>query len=254
MVRVWDWPLRAYHWALAFFVLLAWFTPTKHDGLHRFAGYAVIVLIVFRLAWGVYGSHFSRFHTIGRRLRAAPAFVANLRHGKTGRYRGLNPAGAAMLVVLLLLLAVSTVSGWLSTTVTFFGVPWVEDTHSYVSDAVMVFVVIHVLGVLAMCLLQRENLVRSMFQAGSAATLSLADRIERLFGRGQGRFRRPVTLGDLHGFAVSSDSTRSALADRTTQFAETAAMDDGRLAGPSAGAVRLRLHRFLGFGQRDRRP
>ncbi len=28
MVRVWDWPLRASHWALAFFVLLAWFTPS----------------------------------------------------------------------------------------------------------------------------------------------------------------------------------------------------------------------------------
>jgi cytochrome b len=38
----------------------------------------------------------------------------------------------------------------------------VEDTHGYVSDAVMVLVVVHVLGVLAMCVLQRENLVRAM--------------------------------------------------------------------------------------------
>ena len=53
-----------------------------------------------------------------------------------------------MLVAMLLLLAISTVTGWMSTTVTFFGVPWVEDTHSYVSDAVMVFVVIHVLACL----------------------------------------------------------------------------------------------------------
>jgi len=37
MVKVWDWPLRAFHWALAFFVLLAWFTPSKFDNLHRFA-------------------------------------------------------------------------------------------------------------------------------------------------------------------------------------------------------------------------
>jgi len=163
MVLVWDWPLRASHWALAFFVLLAWFTPSQYDGLHRFAGYTVIVLIVFRLAWGLFGTHFSRFHTIGRRLRAAPAFLANLRHGKTGRYRGLNPAGSAMLVAMLLLLTISAVTGWMSTTVRFFGVPWVEDTHSYASDAVMVLVVIHLLGVLLMCVLQRENLVRSMF-------------------------------------------------------------------------------------------
>ena len=162
MVKVWDWPLRAFHWSLAFFVALAWFTPGKYDSLHRFAGYAVIVLIVFRLAWGLFGTRFSRFHAIGRRLRAAPAYLANLRHGRIGRYRGLNPAGTAMLVAMLLLLAISTVTGWMSTTVRFFGVPWVEDTHSYVSDAVIVLVVVHVLGVLLMCVLQKENLIRSM--------------------------------------------------------------------------------------------
>jgi cytochrome b len=76
MVKVWDWPLRAFHWALAFFVLLAWFTPSKFDNLHRFAGYTVIVLIAFRIGWGVFGTRFSRFHAIGRRLRAAPAYLS----------------------------------------------------------------------------------------------------------------------------------------------------------------------------------
>jgi cytochrome b len=162
MVLVWDWPLRACHWALAFFVLLAWFTPSKYDGLHRFAGYTVIALILFRMAWGFFGTRFSRFHAIGRRLRVAPSYLLNLRHGRTGRYRGLNPAGTAMLIALLVLLAISTLTGWMSTTVRFFGVWWVEDTHSYVSDAVIILVVIHVLGVLAMCVLQKENLVRAM--------------------------------------------------------------------------------------------
>lgn len=162
MVKVWDWPLRAFHWALAFFVLLAWFTPSKFDSLHRFAGYTVIVLITFRIGWGLWGTRFSRFHAIGRRLRAAPGYLFNLHRGKTGRYRGLNPAGTAMLVTMLILLAVSTITGWMSTTVRFFGVPWVEDTHGYVSDAVIVLVVVHVLGVLVMCVLQKENLIRAM--------------------------------------------------------------------------------------------
>ena len=50
-VLVWDWPLRTFHWALAFFVVIAWFTPNKYDGLHRFAGYIVLGLIIFRLGW-----------------------------------------------------------------------------------------------------------------------------------------------------------------------------------------------------------
>jgi cytochrome b len=162
MVKVWDWPLRAFHWSLAFFVLLAWFTASRFDSLHRFAGYAVIVLIAFRIGWGLFGTRYSRFRALGRRLRAMPAFLINLHRGKAGRYRGLNPAGSAMMVALLLLLAVSAITGWMSITVRFFGVPWVEDTHGYVSDAIMVLVVIHVLGVLAMSILQKENLIRAM--------------------------------------------------------------------------------------------
>lgn len=162
MVLIWDWPLRACHWALAISVLIAWLTASTYDSLHRIAGYVVLGLIVFRLVWGFFGTRYSQFRTLRRRLRATPQFLWNLRRGKTGRYLGLNPAGAAMLVTMLLLLAISAVTGWMSTTVRFFGVPWVEDTHSYVSDAVLALAVLHVIGVAAMCVLQRENLVRSM--------------------------------------------------------------------------------------------
>ncbi len=162
-VLVWDRPLRVYHWALALFVMIAWLTPNTYDSLHRFAGYTVIGLLLFRLAWRFVGTRHSRFRLLGLRLRAAPSFLWNLRRGKTGRYLGLNPAGAAMLVALLLLLAISTITGWMQVTVRFFGVWWVEDTHAYSSDAAMILVAAHVLGVLAMCLLQGENLVRAMF-------------------------------------------------------------------------------------------
>lgn len=161
-VAVWDLPLRLWHWALAASVLAAWFTPTVYDGLHRIVGYTVLALLAFRLLWGVWGSRYSRFRMVGVRLRAAPRYLWNLRRGMTGRYIGLNPAGTLMLVALLLSLAVSAISGALSVTVTFFGVWWIEDTHAVASDAVMVLVVLHVVGVVLMGLLQRENLIRAM--------------------------------------------------------------------------------------------
>ena len=161
-VEVWDLPLRLWHWVLAVCVLVAWFTPTVYDGLHRIVGYAVIALLAFRLVWGFWGSRYSRFRMIGVRLRAAPFYLWNLRRGMTGRYIGLNPAGTLMLVALLVALAVSAITGALSVTVTFFGVWWIEDTHAYASDAVIVLVVLHVVGVVLMGLLQRENLIRAM--------------------------------------------------------------------------------------------
>lgn len=162
-VAVWDLPLRVWHWALAASILAAWFTPTVYDRLHRILGYTVLALLAFRLVWGVWGSRYSRFRMVGVRLRAAPRYLLNLRRGITGRYIGLNPAGTLMLVALLLSIAVSAITGAMSVTVTFFGVWWVEDTHHYSSDAVMVLVVLHVLGVVLMGLLQRENLIRAMF-------------------------------------------------------------------------------------------
>lgn len=162
-VAVWDLPLRLWHWALAASILAAWFTPTVYDRLHRILGYTVLALLAFRLVWGFWGSRYSRFRMVGVRLRAAPRYLLNLRRGITGRYIGLNPAGTLMLVALLLSIAVSAITGAMSVTITFFGVWWVEDTHHYSSDAVMVLVVLHVVGVVLMGILQRENLIRAMF-------------------------------------------------------------------------------------------
>lgn len=141
---------------MAFFVVIAWLTPNKFDNLHRFAGYTVLGLVIFRLGWGFLGTHYARFRTLERRLRAMPQYLRDIGHGKTGRYLGLNPAGAAMLVAMLLLLAISTVTGRMRVTVRFFGVWWVEDTHAYSSDAVMVLALLHVLGVLWMSVRQEK--------------------------------------------------------------------------------------------------
>ncbi|HEX7920141.1 MAG TPA: cytochrome b/b6 domain-containing protein [Bradyrhizobium sp.] len=162
-VQVWDLPLRLWHWALATLVLVAWVTPNVHDRLHRLAGYSVIGLLAFRLIWGFAGTRYARFGKLGIRLRAAPRYIWNLRRGITGRYIGLNPAGTVMLVALLLMLAVSAITGAMEVTVTFFGIWWVEDTHAYASDAVIILVGLHVLGVIVVGLLQRQNLVRAMF-------------------------------------------------------------------------------------------
>jgi len=163
LMLVWDWQLRLWHWLLVLFVLVAWFTPNKYDSLHRFAGYFVIGLLVFRLGWGFFGTRHSRFRLLRARLRAAPAYLWGLSHGNIGRYVGLNPAGAAMMVALLSLLSISAITGAMEVTVSFFGVWWVEDTHAYSSDAVMILVLLHVMGTILMSVVQRENLIVAMF-------------------------------------------------------------------------------------------
>ncbi|WP_316238911.1 cytochrome b/b6 domain-containing protein [Bradyrhizobium sp. SZCCHNR1015] len=161
-VQVWDLPLRLWHWMLAVLVLIAWMTPNVHDGLHRIAGYAILGLLAFRLIWGIIGTRHSRFRSLRARLRATPAYLWNLRRGRTGRYLGLNPAGTAMQLALLLLLIVSAVTGAMQVTVRFFGVWWVEDTHEVTSYLLIPLVVLHVAGVVLVSRLQHENLACAM--------------------------------------------------------------------------------------------
>ncbi|NPU10991.1 cytochrome B [Bradyrhizobium sp. 83002] len=161
-VAVWDFPLRVWHWALAGFVLVACVTPNTFDRLHRVAGYAVIGLLAFRLIWGLIGSRHSLFARISLKLRAAPQYILGMLRGETGRYLGLNPAGAAMLVVMLALLIVSTISGVMQVSVRFFGVGWIEQAHALSSNAIIALIAVHVIGTLWMSVLQRENLARAM--------------------------------------------------------------------------------------------
>ncbi len=162
LVPVWDLPLRLLHWATALCVLVAWFTPNTYDTMHRSAGYAVLVLLPVRLVWGFIGTRHSRFRNPLRVCRVLPRYLLDMARGRSRRYLGLNPAGSAISMAMLVLLVISGVSGWMQVTLRFFGVAWVQDTHTYASDAVMVLVLVHVVGVVLMSIRQRENLVRAM--------------------------------------------------------------------------------------------
>src|SRR5262245_6769033 len=131
--------------------------------MHEIAGYVALALVAFRVICGFVGSHHARFARFLRRPATVLRFLWRLiTRGRTGRYLGHNPAGAAMAVALLLLTAISCVSGWMQITERWFGVEWVERVHTWSSHAVLLLAVVHVLGVLLMCGLQRENLVVAM--------------------------------------------------------------------------------------------
>jgi cytochrome b len=143
-------------------VLTAWFSANVYDTLHEIAGYTVLGLIAFRIVWGFVGSRHSRFRSFVRPPSAVLRYLRQIGRGQSGRYLGLNPAGAAMALSLLVLLAISTISGWMQLTERFFGVAWVEWLHTWSSHLVLALVVVHVLSVLLMCAVQREDLVRAM--------------------------------------------------------------------------------------------
>ena len=90
------------------------------------------------------------------------AYLRAIRDGSERRYIGHNPAGGAMIVVLLAAMAATAVSGWLLTTDAFWGSTIMQHVHSALAHGVLALVVVHLVGVAIASLRHHENLVRAM--------------------------------------------------------------------------------------------
>src|SRR5471030_711934 len=61
-ILVWDAPTRLFHWLLVALVAAAYATEELNwMDWHARAGDAVLALVLFRVAWGVWGSETARF-------------------------------------------------------------------------------------------------------------------------------------------------------------------------------------------------
>ena len=67
-VKVWDWPVRIFHWTLAASVLGAFITGENEDfeRLHQTLGWVAAGLIAFRVVWGLMGTRYARFREFVR--------------------------------------------------------------------------------------------------------------------------------------------------------------------------------------------
>ena len=70
-VRVWDLPTRVTHWTfVVVFGVLWWTAETGRMEWHRWAGYTLLALLLFRVYWGFLGSSTARFSRFIRGPRA----------------------------------------------------------------------------------------------------------------------------------------------------------------------------------------
>lgn len=160
--RVWDPLVRLVHWTLALSILVAWLTRSGGGRWHEWVGYAALVLVAVRVAWGAIGTRYARFTQFVRGPRATLSYGARFARARAPRYVGHNPLGGWMTVALLSAIALTGFTGWLYTTPDYWGVEWVEEIHEAFAIAVLVLVALHVTGVIASSISHRENLVASM--------------------------------------------------------------------------------------------
>ena len=160
--KVWDLPLRVFHWALAasFIGAYALADSERLRNVHVMLGYTVLGLLVFRLVWGFVGTQHARFRSFAFSPLAAARHLRDELAGRAKRYVGHNPAGSWAIYGLLLLGAATGISGYL--TFNEVGGEAFEEIHEVLANAWLLLVALHVLAVVATSLAHRENLVRTM--------------------------------------------------------------------------------------------
>ena len=116
-IRIWDLPVRLFHWLIVALIIVSFITG--HVGgnamrIHELSGFSILTLVLFRLAWGFFGSTHARFSDFVRGLAAARSYAAVLWSGKSVYYAGHNPLGGWMVLLLLLCLLVQAGTGLFS--------------------------------------------------------------------------------------------------------------------------------------------
>lgn len=175
-LKIWDLPTRVFHWLLVSSFVAAYVTNwlgISYFVYHLWAGYCVVILLVFRILWGIVGTHHARFVNFVRHPIESVRYAFHLTKGKARSYPGHNPLGALMVLTLLLVLLLQAVTGLFANDEIFNTGP----LYGYVSHELSLqltvihkelfywivgAVVIHVGAVLFYVFVKRENLIKAM--------------------------------------------------------------------------------------------
>lgn len=174
-IRVWDWPVRLFHWSVAILVPLMWWTAEQGAmDWHRRLGVALLFVILFRLIWGVVGSETARFSRFLPGPSALLSYPAKLFQRPYMPSFGHNPLGALSVVALLAALSFQVGSGLFSVDVdglesgplaslVDFGTGRdIADIHETSFNILLALVALHLTAIAVYAIALRTNLVGPM--------------------------------------------------------------------------------------------
>jgi cytochrome b len=173
-VRVWDLPVRVFHWSIVALVIAAYVT-SRYNWMtcHVFLGRLILTLLIFRFLWGFWGSDTARFRRFLVRPSIALAYARGFFSQPEATHIGHTPAGGWMMVVLIFTLSMQVLTGlFVSNDVARVGplfgifpantVDILVSAHGILFSILMVFVTIHMIAVFVYWIIKRRNLIGPM--------------------------------------------------------------------------------------------
>jgi cytochrome b len=170
-VRVWDLPIRLFHWLLVALVAAAYVT-WRLDWMiwHGWIGVLALALVLFRLLWGFFGSETARFSQFLASPRAVLQHLNFVFRREPDRQVGHNPAGGWMVLLLLLLVLAEALTGiYVANDIADVG-PWtgtmpaatanaIDASHAILWKLLLAAITLHVLAIAGYAAVKGQNLV-----------------------------------------------------------------------------------------------
>ena len=184
-IAIWDLPTRIFHWSLVVLIPFSWWSAENHDlERHRWSGYAILGLLIFRLIWGFVGSSTSRFASFVRGPRTVFAYA----RGTGEKLLGHNPMGGWSVVAMLALLAAQVglglfasdddglETGPLNHLVSYSAAETITELHELLFNVLAALIALHVATVLFYLFVRRDNLIAPMLRGSKRLDVEPAAR------------------------------------------------------------------------------
>jgi len=177
LIAIWDVWIRLFHWTLVASVAVLLYSGLTGDlffDWHKDVGEFVLLLIVFRIVWGIVGSSNAR---LKRLIRSPAEGVEHIRHfarRDVPLEREHNAAGAWAVLAMILMLGTQAVTGlFIADEDEFVEGALYDDVSSEISDLmysihhtnaelIQIVLIVHIAMVLLYWVYARRNLVLPM--------------------------------------------------------------------------------------------
>lgn len=176
-LKIWDVPVRVFHWSLVILFATAYVTNalgTNYFKYHVWSGYAIIVLVSFRILWGLVGTYHARFINFVRNPITTIKYAVSVFKRTDKHYVGHNPLGAIMVITLLAAVLTQAITGLFTNDEIFNLGPLygyisnelslqLTSIHRQLFYWILGAIALHVVAVLIHIFLKRDNIIKAMF-------------------------------------------------------------------------------------------
>lgn len=208
-IKVWDLPLRAFHWLLVFTVLAAYITAEFGGALtdwHGRIGALALGLLVFRVTWGFVGSTYARFSNFFPTPARLSAYLKGNWQANGHNPLGHNPLGALSVLALLGVLAALVATGLFANDDIAFQGPLfnlaskslsdkLTGWHAFSFNLLLLLVALHLAAITFYFFFKKTNLIKPMVTGSKVVPKKNSkDFTSQTSGGGKSRFVIATTI------------------------------------------------------------